>query len=151
LKWQLRWSEMLEFTLLFLLIVLISFYSKIIILAPPFGVSAYLITTMKSAEISRRSSILIMYSYAAGVAVLFHTFVGDGTYSMLFSVLAVAAFMVFSGVNHPPAIALAIFSYLQYTHPGYMFIIISFAVALLIVSVSSLFSAIRNSLHRMKK
>ncbi|MEM0156230.1 MAG: HPP family protein [Thermoplasmataceae archaeon] len=82
------------------------------ILAPPYAVSAYLIVFQRDPKYSGKKSLLVTYVLVIGTSDIIHILIGTGLVEIVVNVLIVSAFITFTDFSHPPAIALAIFSYL---------------------------------------
>ena len=82
------------------------------ILAPPYAVSAYLVVFQKKTKYSSRESLFATYGVVILSSDAFHFLLGQSLFGMILNVLIVSAFVTFTNLTHPPAIALTIFSYL---------------------------------------
>ncbi len=82
------------------------------ILAPPYAVSAYLIVFQKGTKYASRASLLATYSLVIVSSDLLHMVFGASLNGIIVNVIIVSAFITFTDLSHPPAIALAIFSYI---------------------------------------
>ncbi|WP_297026367.1 HPP family protein [Thermoplasma sp.] len=121
------------FLLLFTIIAVIGLIFRIVLLAPPFAVSAYLITVGHRGRFSEPDGILVSYFAVIVITTAFHITIGTGPISLYLTTIAVSAIITFTRYSHPPAIALAIFSYI--VHSDIAFVGSSLiVVALLVVS-----------------
>ncbi|MCY0852212.1 MAG: HPP family protein [Thermoplasma acidophilum] len=100
------------FLVIFAVIVSVTLVFRIALLAPPFAVSAYLITIAHRGKYSKPESILVSYIAVIAITTAFHLAIGIGPISLYLTTLAVSAIITFTRYSHPPAIALAIFSYI---------------------------------------
>ncbi len=82
------------------------------ILAPPYAVSAYLIVFQKGTKYASRTSLLATYSLVIASSDLLHFMLGASLSGIIVNVIIVSAFITFTDLSHPPAIALTIFSYI---------------------------------------
>ncbi|CAC12464.1 hypothetical membrane protein [Thermoplasma acidophilum] len=103
------------FLIIFAVIVAISLVFRVALLAPPFAVSAYLITVAHRGKYSMPESVLISYIAVILITTAFHLSIGVGPISLYLTTLAVAAIITFTKYSHPPAIALAIFSFIVHS------------------------------------
>lgn len=102
---------------LIFLIILSSIFSLMAIrgeyiLAPPYAVSAYLVVFQRNTKYSSRESLIASYGVVITSSDIFHFLLGLSLVGMILNVLIVSAFVTFTNLTHPPAIALTIFSYL---------------------------------------
>ena len=102
--------------LIFLLILSVIFSLIAIrgdyILAPPYAVSAYLVAFQRNNKYSSRESLIATYALVIISSDALHFLFGGSLVGMIFNVLIVSAFVTFTNLTHPPAIALTIFSYI---------------------------------------
>ena len=82
------------------------------ILAPPYAVSAYLVVFKRKTKYSSKESLVATYGVVILSSDAFHFLLGESLVGMILNVLIVSAFITFTNLTHPPAIALTIFSYL---------------------------------------
>lgn len=82
------------------------------LLAPPYAVSAYLIVFQRNTKFSSMRSIGATYALVILSSDILHFFLGVSLAGMIISVVIVSAFVTFTNLTHPPAIALTIFSYI---------------------------------------
>jgi hypothetical protein len=115
------------------LIIGITSFSGLLLLAPPYGVTAYLSTFMRESEFSKPESIVLSYLAVILSTEGFHFFYGYSVFALLLNVFVVSAFISFTKFKHPPAIALTIFSYIF--HAAVSFVLASVVVLAMIVSV----------------
>ncbi|MGP6293554.1 HPP family protein [Caldiplasma sukawensis] len=121
-----------EFAIILLIIVYLNYrFSYSLLLSPPFAVTAYLSIFKNKESYSKASSIIISYVIVVLSTELFHITLGLGYLSLTFNVLLISFFITFTEFNHPPAIALTIFSYIS--HSPEKFVISSISIALLII------------------
>lgn len=82
------------------------------ILAPPYAVSAYLIVFQRNTRYSSRQSLIATYTLVILSSDILHFLLGESLAGMVINVVIVSAFVTFTNLTHPPAIALTIFSYI---------------------------------------
>ena len=82
------------------------------ILAPPYAVSAYIVVFQRNTKYSNRKSLIATYAIVILSSDALHFLLGESLVGMILNVLIVSAFVTFTNLTHPPAIALTIFSYL---------------------------------------
>lgn len=82
------------------------------LLAPPYAVSAYLVVFQRK-SVSRRT-LTASYLMVVLTADLIHLTLGPSIAGMVVNVVVISAFITFSEMTHPPAIALVIFSYIAH-------------------------------------
>ena len=82
------------------------------ILAPPYAVSAYLLVFQKDSGYSKRKCLIATYLVVIASSDLLHLLLLGGLAGIIIDVIVVSAFTTFTDLTHPPAIALAIFSYI---------------------------------------
>lgn len=82
------------------------------ILAPPYAVSAYLIVFQRNTKYSSRESLVSTYTLVILSSDILHFLLGVSLIGMVLNVVIVSAFVTFTNLTHPPAIALTIFSYI---------------------------------------
>lgn len=82
------------------------------ILAPPYAVSSYLVVFQRNTKYSSRESLTATYALVIISSDALHFLFGGSLVGMIFNVLIVSAFVTFTNLTHPPAIALTIFSYM---------------------------------------
>ena len=102
---------------IFFLLILAVIFSLIsirgdYILAPPYAVSAYIVVFQRNTKYSNRKSLIATYAIVILSSDAFHFLLGESLVGMILNVLIVSAFVTFTNLTHPPAIALTIFSYL---------------------------------------
>lgn len=90
---------------------LISF-GKDFLLAPPYAVSAYLLVFRQESHYHNAKSVFATYLLVITGSDLTHFIAGANVIGMLSNVVIVSAFITFTNLSHPPAIALSIFSYI---------------------------------------
>ena len=102
--------------IIFLLILAVIFSLTSIrgdyILAPPYDVSAYIVVFQRNTKYSNRKSLIATYTIVILSSDALHFLLGESLVGMILNVLIVSAFVTFTNLTHPPAIALTIFSYL---------------------------------------
>ncbi len=125
-----RLHQMISFLILFAIISMISYVFKIILLAPPFAVSAYLITVENRGRFSHPNSLIISYLLVITLTTIFHMLMGTQYLSIYLNVSLVAIFITYSRFRHPPAIALTIFSYIA--HNDVLFVESSLMIAVIL-------------------
>lgn len=116
----------LFYTATLLIIIAISSYGSLFLLAPPYAVSAYLMIFESKSKFSRKSFVAVSYIFVILSSEIIHISLGISLYSMALNVIIVSLFVSYSRYSHPPAIALAIFSYIVHNA-------LSFAITSLIV------------------
>jgi hypothetical protein len=94
-----------------IVLILISFRSDFL-LAPPYAVSAYLIVFSQKSHRYNGKSVVAAYLLVIAGSDLAHIIAGANVAGMLLNVIIVSAFITFTNLSHPPAIALSIFSYI---------------------------------------
>jgi len=82
------------------------------ILAPPYAVSAYIVVFQRNTKYSSRKCLIATYLIVILSSDVIHLVLGAGLDGMLVNVIIISAFITFTDLSHPPAIALAIFSYI---------------------------------------
>lgn len=96
----------------FLLVLLLSHSGEDFIIAPPYGVSLYLVVCDSNSRYSQYSCITFSYLLVITTTFLIHTLLGDTIYTMTLNVFLISLLMTLTGLVHPPAIALTIFTFL---------------------------------------
>ena len=89
-----------------------TFFRGEYILAPPYAVSAYLIVFERKTVYSKKKSIIATYLLVILLSDLSQIIIGTGIAEMILNVVIISAFITFTKMSHPPAIALAIFSFI---------------------------------------
>ncbi|MCL4451421.1 MAG: HPP family protein [Candidatus Thermoplasmatota archaeon] len=82
------------------------------ILAPPYAVSAYLVVFQRNTKYSSRKSLMSTYLLVIITSDIIHLALGAALDGLILNVIIISAFITFTELSHPPAIALAIFSYI---------------------------------------
>ena len=82
------------------------------ILAPPYAVSAYILVFQRNTKYASRKSLVATYLLVITTSDIIHLVLGTGLDGLVLNVIVISAFITFSEFSHPPAIALAIFSYI---------------------------------------
>ncbi|MFG1414589.1 MAG: hypothetical protein AAE986_00300 [Thermoplasmataceae archaeon] len=82
------------------------------ILAPPYAVSAYLVVFQRNTKYASRKSLMSTYLLVIISSDIIHLALGAALDGLILNVIIISAFITFSEFSHPPAIALAIFSYI---------------------------------------
>ena len=82
------------------------------ILAPPYAVSAYLVVFQRNTKYASRKSLAATYLLVIITSDIIHLAFGAALWGLILNVIIVSAFITFTEFSHPPAIALAIFSYI---------------------------------------
>lgn len=123
--------DFIFYTASVLIIIWISSYKSFFLLAPPYAVTAYLIIFEHGGKFSKKKSVVLSYLFAIFSSELIHVTLGISPVFMALNVIAVSGFIAFTGNNHPPAIALTIFSYI--VHNTIFFAITSILVLLVII------------------
>ena len=126
--------EFLVYTVAILVIIAISSYDSLFLLAPPYAVTAYLMIFENRSKFSRRSDVAFSYLFVIMSSEVVHLSLGISIYSMAINVIVVSLFISYSRYSHPPAIALAIFSYI--VHNTILFATTSLIVLSVIVLIS---------------
>jgi hypothetical protein len=114
-----------------IIIILISSFNALFLLAPPYAVTAYLIIFEHGGKFSKKKSVLFSYLFVIFSSEFIHLALGISPLYMTANVIIVSAFISFTGNNHPPAIALTIFSYI--VHSTVYFALTSILVLLVIM------------------
>jgi hypothetical protein len=83
------------------------------ILAPPYAVSAYLVVFQRNTKYSSRKSLMSTYLLVIITSDIIHLALGAAFDGLILNVIIISAFITFTDLSHPPAIALAIFSYIS--------------------------------------
>jgi CBS-domain-containing membrane protein len=115
------------------LIVGITSSTGLLLLAPPYGVTAYLATFVRKSEFSKPEGIVLSYTVVILSTEVLKYFYGHSALAVLFNVFIVSAFISFTRFKHPPAIALTIFSYI--IHTTISFLLASIVVLAIIVAI----------------
>ncbi|MGC8696576.1 MAG: HPP family protein [Conexivisphaera sp.] len=115
-------------------ILWMSSISRQFVLAPPYAVSAYLLTFERDTKFSRRSGFVASYLFAVASSEALHAIVGSSELAMSANIVLVSMFVAMTRYCHPPAIALTIFSYLVYR--DLPFVVTSLAVIALVLAAS---------------
>lgn len=89
----------------------------------------------RGVKFSRPSSALVSYIAVMAVTTILHLAFGQSELSLAASVILVSAFISFTKFSHPPAIALAIFSYLAGDIIGFI------VTTLVVLAIIFLFTA----------
>ncbi|MGC8558531.1 MAG: HPP family protein [Nitrososphaeria archaeon] len=131
-----RVVEYLIFVSCTVAILLVTLDRNLFLLAPPYAVTAYLMIFEHRVKFSKPSSVLVSYIAVIAVTAILHFAFGQSELSLAASVLLVSTFISFTKFSHPPAIALAIFSYL--TNDIFSFII----TTLFILAIIFLFTVL---------
>ncbi len=121
---------LLIFAVIFLLVAIKGNY----ILAPPYAVSAYLVVFQRNTKYSSRESLIATYALVILSSDAFHFLLGESIFGMIINVLIVSAFVTFTDLTHPPAIALTIFSYIAADPLGFTISTVLSLLALLAAS-----------------
>ena len=130
-------ARLRRFTLYLTILAAILLMSSILrqfILAPPYAVSAYLLTFERDTKFSRRDGFAASYLFAVASSEALHVILGPSELAMSLNVILVSIFVALTKYSHPPAIALTIFSYLVYR--DLPFVETSLAVMLLVLAGS---------------
>lgn len=135
-----RILKYLEFVVLVSVIIAITSYKGLFLLAPPYAVSAYLATFEPSGKHSKRLCIIFSYFVVIVSTEFFHILIGISIISLILNVLVVSFFITFSRYSHPPAIALTIFSYI--VHNSEIFVITSLIALAVIIGFQTLYMKI---------
>lgn len=126
--------EFLVYTIAILVIIAISSYDSLFLLAPPYAVTAYLMIFENRSKFSKRSYVAISYLFVIFSSEIIHLTLGISPYFMALNVVIVSLFISYSKFSHPPAIALTIFSYI--VHNTIFFAFTSVVVLLVIILIS---------------
>ena len=81
-------------------------------MATQYAVSAYLIIFERNTKFSSRWSLATTYALVILSSDILHFFLGGSLAGMVINVVIGFAFVTFTNLAHPPAIALTIFSYI---------------------------------------
>lgn len=119
------------FLTLFVIIVMISFERKFFVLAPPYAVTAYLVTMDPKGKYSKTENIAFSYLLVIFTTEILHFLLGFSYIPLLINVIVISIFISYTKYAHPPALALTIFSYI--IHSAIPFIIASISVLAIIV------------------
>ncbi|MGC8608542.1 MAG: hypothetical protein ACP5UV_01580 [Thermoplasmata archaeon] len=111
--------------------MLISFRKNFFVLAPPYAVTAYLVTMDPKGKYSRAENIALSYIIVIITTEILHFLLGFSYIPLIINVLIVSIFISYSKYSHPPAIALTIFSYI--IHGTVPFVIASVSVLAMII------------------
>lgn len=130
------------FLLTISLIVVITSSNGLLLLAPPYGVTAYLATFVRGSEFSKPENIVLSYAAVILSTEVLQSLFGSSPLAVLLNVLIVSAFISFTRFKHPPAIALTIFSYI--VHTTIPFILASIVVIGIIVAIHVLVAHVEN-------
>jgi len=118
------------------LIVGITSSTDLLLLAPRYGVTAYLATFVRKSEFSKPEGIVLSYTIVILTTEVLQYFYGRSALAVLLNVFIVSAFISFTRFKHPPAIALTIFSYI--IHTTVSFLLASIAVLAVIIAIHTL-------------
>ncbi len=129
------------FMLTIIIIVVITSSSGLLLLAPPYAVTAYLATFVRKSKFSKPDGIIFSYIVVIVSTEILQSLLGGSVLAVLLNVFIVSAFISFTKFNHPPAIALTIFSYI--IHTTISFILASIVVLSIIVSIHLLMKHFR--------
>ena len=108
-------SRVLSFLMLILvfgLILYLTNFTRGLYLAPPFAVSSYLAVYERNTKFSNSVSIISSYLFVLFVTMIVRIFISDIEAGLIVSTLLAMAFISFTRFEHPPMIALTIFSFL---------------------------------------
>lgn len=117
------------------LIIGITYASGLLLLAPPYGVTAYLATFERRSRFSTPENIVASYAVVIVSTEVLQSLYGHSAIAILLNVLIVSVFISFTTYEHPPAIALTMFSYIVHTTAA--FILASIAILIVIVAIRS--------------
>ena len=127
------------------LIVGITSSTGLLLLAPPYGVTAYLATFVRKSEFSKPEGIVLSYTIVILSTEVLKYFYGHSALAVLLNVVIVSAFISFTRFKHPPAIALTIFSYI--IHTTISFLLASIVVLGIIIGIHTLVRRIDTGFH----
>lgn len=108
-------SRNLSFLFLILVFALILYFTNFtrgLYLAPPFAVSTYLAVYERNTRFSGSVSIISSYIFVLFVTFTVRIFISDIEIGLIVSTIIAMAFISFTRFEHPPMIALTIFSFL---------------------------------------
>ena len=108
-------SRVLSFLMLIIvfgLILYLTNFTRGLYLAPPFAVSSYLAVYERNTKFSNSVSIISSYLFVLFVTLIVRVFISDIEIGLIVSTLLAMAFISFTRFEHPPMIALTIFSFL---------------------------------------
>ena len=108
-------SRVLSFLMLILvfgLILYLTNFTRGLYLAPPFAVSSYLAVYERNTKFSNSVSIISSYLFVLFVTMIVRIFISDIEIGLIVSTLLAMAFISFTRFEHPPMIALTIFSFI---------------------------------------
>ena len=107
-----RVFSFLMLILVFALILYLTNFTRGLYLAPPFAVSSYLAVYERNTKFSNSVSIISSYLFVLFVTMIVRVFISDIETGLIVSTLLAIAFISFTKFEHPPMIALTIFSFL---------------------------------------
>ncbi len=119
------------FLTLFIIIVAISFDRNFFVLAPPYAVTAYLVTMDPRGKYSKTENIALSYILVIFTTEVLHFLLGFSYIPLIINVSVISIFISYTKYAHPPALALTIFSYI--VHSTIPFVIASFSVLAIIL------------------
>ena len=108
-------SRVFSFLILIIVFALILFltnFTRGLYLAPPFAVSSYLAVYERNTKFSSSISIISSYLFVLFVTLILRVFISDIEVALIVSTLLAMAFISFTRFEHPPMLALTIFSFL---------------------------------------
>lgn len=129
--------EFLVYTVAILVIIAISFYDSLFLLAPPYAVSAYLMIFENQSKFSKKSYVAVSYLFVILSSKIIHLALGISTYFMALNVVIVSLFISYSKFSHSPAIALTIFSYIVHNTIFFAFTSVVVLLAIILTSIAS--------------
>ncbi|BAB59395.1 hypothetical protein [Thermoplasma volcanium GSS1] len=109
-----RWKNILSFLAIFGIIIVWTYVFRLALLAPPFAVSAYLISVEHRGRFSKPDSLIVSYVAVILSTTLLHILLGTGVIQLYLNVVIISILITFTRFKHPPAIALAVFSYIEH-------------------------------------
>lgn len=110
-----QYAKVRDYILYLIILAVILLFTTIrgdYILAPPYAVSAYIVVFQRNTKYASRRSIAVSYLLIIISSDIMHLVLGAGFFGLILNVLIISAFITFTKFTHPPAIALAIFSYI---------------------------------------
>ncbi|PSN83047.1 hypothetical protein B9Q13_00935 [Candidatus Marsarchaeota G2 archaeon ECH_B_SAG-G16] len=93
-------------------IFFVTFHRGVLLTAPPYDVTAYLVILESDLKFSKPECVVASYLVVIVTTLFFHALLGTNLLSITLNTITVATFISFTRFSHPPALALTIFSYL---------------------------------------
>lgn len=118
------------------LIICITSSTGLLLLAPPYSVTAYLAIFERKSEFSSIEGVVLSYTVVIASTEVLRSLLGTSALVVLVSVFMVSAFVSITRFKHPPAMGLAISSYT--ISIGVLFIIASGVILGVIVVIHAI-------------